>query len=152
MTYLHSVSPCAIYVDGAAPNNQHGCLKGGIGIAIYNSEQQLIHTDSITVNRPTDNAELELIALIEGLEFANDGDTLYSDSEYCVKGHNEWLEGWKARGWRKANGKPIANRELWQQVDRLRAMKYVQVMKVKAHVGIEGNEKADKLATLAARN
>jgi ribonuclease HI len=150
MTYLHSVTPCAIYVDGAAPNNQHGCLKGGIGIAIYNSEQQLIHTESITIHRATDNAELELMALVEGLEYANDGDTVYSDSEYCVKGYNEWLDNWKARGWRKANNKPIANRELWQQIDTLRAMRFIQVVKVKAHAGIDGNEKADALATQAA--
>ncbi|MCW8347591.1 ribonuclease HI [Vibrio sp. ZSDZ65] len=150
MSYTNTITPCAIYVDGAAPNNQHGCLKGGIGIAIYNSEQQLIHTDSTTINRPTDNAELELIALVEGLEFANDGDTVYSDNEYCVKGYNEWLDGWKAKGWRKANNKPIANRELWQLVDTLRSRKFVHVVKVKAHAGIEGNEKADKLATQAA--
>ncbi|MFL0838459.1 ribonuclease HI [Vibrio parahaemolyticus] len=149
MNTQYKTTPNAIYIDGAAPNNQAGCMKGGIGIAIYDTDNQLVYQNAITVNRPTDNAELELMALVEGLELASDGDIIYSDNEYCVKGFNEWLDGWKARGWRKANNKPVMNRDLWQQVDRLRAMKYVQVVKVKAHAGIEGNEKADKLAVLA---
>ncbi|WP_235191181.1 ribonuclease HI [Vibrio parahaemolyticus] len=150
MNTQYMTTPNAIYIDGAAPNNQAGCMKGGIGIAIYDTDNQLVYQNAITVNRPTDNAELELMALVDGLELASDGDIIYSDNEYCVKGFNEWLDGWKARGWRKANNKPVMNRDLWQQVDRLRAMKYVQVVKVKAHAGIEGNEKADELAVYAA--
>ncbi|MBF4280289.1 hypothetical protein EAY27_24710, partial [Vibrio anguillarum] len=106
----------------------------------------------ITINRSTDNAELELLALIEGLEYAEDGDVIYSDSEYCVKGFNLWLDDWKDRGWRKANKKPVKHRQFWKQVDELRSRKYVEVVKVKAHSGIEGNERADTLAVDAARN
>ncbi|MFT5708678.1 MAG: ribonuclease HI, partial [Oceanospirillaceae bacterium] len=54
------------------------------------------------------------------------------------------------KGWRKANKKPVAYRHLWQQVDILRAEKYVEVVKVSAHSGIEGNERADALAFMAA--
>jgi ribonuclease HI len=145
-----STNTYSIYVDGAAPNNQGGCIKGGIGIAVYDEDNDLIDSYSITVNRATDNAELELMALVEGLEYAADGDIIYSDSEFCVKGYNEWLDGWKAKGWRKANKKPVAYRHLWQQVDELRREKYVEVVKVKAHSGIEGNEEADSLASMAA--
>ncbi|MCG9702996.1 reverse transcriptase-like protein [Vibrio natriegens] len=147
----HTTSPCSIFVDGAAPNNQEGCQRGGIGIAIYSANDELLHCSSLVIDRPTDNAELELMALVEGLELANNGDTIYSDSAFCVKGYNEWLDGWKAKGWRKANNKPVAFLELWLQVDRLRAQKYVHIAKVKAHAGIEGNEKADELAVKAAR-
>ena len=56
-----STNTYSIYVDGAAPNNQGGCIKGGIGIAVYNEDNDLIDTCSITINRATDNAELELI-------------------------------------------------------------------------------------------
>lgn len=147
-----STNTYSIYVDGAAPNNQGGCMKGGIGIAVYDEDNYLIDGLSVTIDRATDNAELELMALMEGLEYAADGDVIYSDSAFCVKGYNEWLDGWKARGWRKANKKPVAYRELWQQVDELRGEKYVEVIKVKAHCGIEGNEKADVLASIAARS
>ncbi len=60
----------SIFVDGAAPNNQQGCMRGGVGVAIYDEFHCFVHGESITVDRLTDNAELELMALIEGLEFA----------------------------------------------------------------------------------
>lgn len=95
----------SIYVDGAAPNNQHGCTRGGIGLVVFNEDDDIVHEEGITIDRETDNAELELLALIEGLEYAEDGDVIYSDSEYCVKGFNLWLDGWKKKGWRRADKK-----------------------------------------------
>ncbi|EGR4166527.1 hypothetical protein DDO10_17485, partial [Vibrio cholerae] len=56
------------------------------------------------------------------------------------------------RGWRKANKKPVKHRQLWKQVDELRSRKYVEVLKVKAHSGVRGNEIADSLAVDAARS
>ncbi|EMC3687948.1 ribonuclease HI [Vibrio cholerae] len=142
----------SIYIDGAAPNNQHGCKRGGIGLVVFNEEDEIVHEEGITIDRETDNAELELLALIEGLEYAEDGDVIYSDSEYCVKGFNIWLDDWKDRGWRKANKKPVKHRQLWKQVDELRSRKYVEVLKVKAHSGVRGNEIADSLAVDAAKS
>ncbi|MDN3701009.1 RNase H family protein [Vibrio artabrorum] len=80
----------SIYI-GAAPNNQHGCTQGGIGIPAFNEDGEVEYQDSITIRRSTTNAELELMALIEGLEYAQDGDVIYSDSDFCVKGYNGWL-------------------------------------------------------------
>ncbi|MCG9584729.1 ribonuclease HI [Vibrio tubiashii] len=142
----------SIYVDGAAPNNQHGCTRGGIGLVVMDEDNEIVHEESFTIDRETDCAELELLALIEGLEYAEDGDVIYSDSDYCVKGFNIWMDDWKDRGWRKANKKPVKNRQLWKQVDALRSRKYVEVVKVKAHSGIEGNARADTLAVDAARS
>ncbi|EGR4166480.1 ribonuclease HI [Vibrio cholerae] len=142
----------SIYVDGAAPNNQHGCKRGGIGLVVMDEDNEIVHEESITIDRETDCAELELLAFIEGLEYAEDGDVIYSDNDYCVKGFNIWLDDWKARGWRKANKKPVKHRQLWKQVDELRSRKYVEVLKVKAHSGVRGNEIADSLAVDAARS
>lgn len=119
---------------------------------VFNEEDEIVHEEGITIDRETDNAELELLALIEGLEYAEDGDVIYSDSEYCVKGFNIWLDDWKDRGWRKANKKPVKHRQLWKQVDELRSRKYVEVLKVKAHSGVRGNEIADSLAVDAAKS
>ncbi|MBF4257489.1 ribonuclease HI [Vibrio anguillarum] len=143
---------CSIYVDGAAPNNQHGCKRGGIGLVVMDEDNEIVHEEIITIDRETDCAELELLALIEGLEYAEDGDVIYSDNDYCVKGFNIWLDDWKDRGWRKANKKPVKYRQLWKQVDELRSRKYVEVLKVKAHSGVRGNEIADSLAVDAARS
>lgn len=68
---------------------------------------------------------------------------------FSVKGFNIWMDDWKDRGWRRADKKPVKNRQLWQQVDELSSRKYVEVFKVKAHSGIEGNERADLLAVEA---
>lgn len=115
-------------------------------------DNEIVHEESITIDRKTNSAELELLALIEALEYAEDGDVIYSDSDYCVKGFNIWMDDWKDRGWRRADKKPVKNRHLWQQVDELSSRKYVEVSKVKAHSGIEGNERADLLAAEAARS
>jgi ribonuclease HI len=69
----------------------------------------------------------------------------------ALRGYNEWLDNWKRKGWRRANKKPVANRNLWQQVDELRSEKYVEVVKVRAPPGIEGNERAGALAAEAAK-
>ncbi|ENM3861764.1 hypothetical protein AB5E36_003378 [Vibrio cholerae] len=119
---------------------------------VFNEDDDIVHEEGITIDRGTDNAELELLALIEGLEYAENGDVIYSDSEYCVKGFNLWLDGWKKKGWPRADKKQIKNRRLWQIVDALRADKYVEVEKVRAHSGVRGNEIADSLAVDAARS
>ncbi|RAS53235.1 ribonuclease HI [Vibrio diazotrophicus] len=119
---------------------------------VMDEDNEIVHEESFTINRKTDNAELELLALIEALEYAEDGDVIYSDNDYCVKGFNIWLDDWKDLGWRKANKKPVKHRQLWKQVDELRSRKYVEVIKVKAHSGVSGNEMADSLAVNAARS
>ncbi|MFY3327254.1 RNase H family protein [Vibrio fluvialis] len=139
-----------IYIDVAAPNNHEGCKRGGIGMAVLNENNYVECQKGLTIERDTNNAELDLMALIEALEYSKDGDVIYSTSDYCVKGFNEWLDGWKSKGWRKSDRKPVQNRQLWQVVDELRSRKYVEVRKVKAHSGIRGNEIANSLAIEAA--
>ncbi|MFA0016523.1 RNase H family protein [Vibrio lentus] len=102
-------------------------LQGGLGISVYNYDGQLVDENNLLVGEIADCAELELIALIEAMAYTRDGDCLYSSSEYCVKGVNEWLGNWKAKEWRKFDKTPVANRHLWQQVDIHRANKFVDV-------------------------
>ena len=142
---------CFIYIDVAAPNNHDGCKRGGIGMAVLDEDDYVEFQDCFTIERDTNNAELDLIALQEALEYSEDGDVIYSTSDYCVKGFNDWLDGWKSKGWRKSDRKPVQNHQLWQVVDELRSRKYVEVRKVKAHSGIRGNEIANSSAIEAAR-
>lgn len=126
---------CAIYIAIATSKDNTSNLQGGIGISVYNYDEQLVDESNLSIGGVTDSSELELIALVEAIAYARDGDCLYSSSEYCVKGFNEWLDNWKAKGWRKSDKKPVANRHLWQQVDTLRSSKFVEVRR--AHkVGI----------------
>ncbi|MEZ8237521.1 RNase H family protein [Vibrio splendidus] len=118
---------CAIYIGIATSKGNASNLQGGIGISVYNYDEQLVDESNLSIGGVTDSSELELIALVEAMAYARDGDCLYSSSEYCVKGFNEWLDNWKAKGWRKSDKKPVANRHLWQQVDALRSSKFVEV-------------------------
>jgi ribonuclease HI len=72
--------------------------------------------------------------------------TIYTDSSYVKDGITSWIKGWKARGWRTADGKPVKNIELWQRLDTLNAGHKVQWRWVKGHSGDPGNERADRLA------
>ena len=72
-----------------------------------------------------------------------------SDSEYLVKGMNEWLAAWKARGWKRKGG-AIENLELWQKLDQARAAHDVRWQWVRGHADHPKNEYADHLAVTAA--
>ncbi len=144
-----------IYTDGAAPNNQTGCKQGGIGVAVYNSNGELIDTFKSRVEpedgSTTTNVRCEMLALIKGLELSNGRDVIHTDNKIISQGYNEWLNGWKAKGWKNASKKPVANKDLWLLIDDLKQSKpSVIVTWVKGHAGIEGNELADSLASEAA--
>lgn len=144
-----------IYTDGAAPDNQNGCKLGGIGVAVFNVNGDLIESISEPV-RPqgdeatTTNVRCEMLAVIKAIELAESSDIIHTDNQMIVKGYNDWLEGWKKKGWKNANKKPIANKDLWLRIDKLKHEKpLVSVEWVRGHIGIEGNELADSLATEA---
>jgi ribonuclease HI len=74
-----------------------------------------------------------------------------SDSEYLVKGITEWIEDWKARGWRRKGG-AIENLELWQKLEQAAAAHDVEWGWVRGHADHPKNEYADFLATRAAEH
>ena len=46
---------------------------------------------------------------------------LHTDSKYVMTGITEWIHGWKARGWKTADKKPVKNEDLWKRLDAARA-------------------------------
>lgn len=75
---------------------------------------------------------------------------LFTDSKYVIQGITEWLEGWKARGWKTASKDPVKNIDLWMQIDALIRQHDVSWHWVKGHNGHPGNELADALANQGA--
>jgi ribonuclease HI len=96
---------------------------------------------------------MELRAAIEGLRALTKPCevSLYCDSQYVVKGIREWLTGWKAKGWRRSDGAPVLNVELWRELDALLATHRVEAAWVKGHAGHAENERVDALASGRAR-
>jgi ribonuclease HI len=73
-----------------------------------------------------------------------------TDSKYVVDGMKSWVAGWKARGWKKADGKPPENLSYWQDLDQIRT-KFMEVQWewVKGHAGHPQNEYCDRKANEA---
>lgn len=102
----------------------------------------------------TTNNRMELLAAIRGLEALTKpcDVTMFSDSQYVVKGIQTWLAGWKKNGWRKADKQPVLNVELWQALDVQLQCHRVEARWVKGHAGHAENERVDVLANQAARS
>lgn len=96
----------------------------------------------------TTNNRMELRALIEAYRLVPEGTpvTVWSDSNLVVRTVNEWAAGWERRGWKRSSG-PVQNLDLVQELYGIaRSRPEVTVAWIKAHVGHEWNEYADRLA------
>ena len=135
-----------IFTDGACLGNPG---PGGYAavITIAGEEQIIVGRDPTTTNN-----KMEMTAAIKALEAISKDlpIVIHSDSQYVIKGVTEWLRGWKAKGWRKADGKPVMNQDLWQQMDALMVGREVTWKWVKGHAGHPENERVDQLANWEA--
>lgn len=131
-----------IHTDGACKGNPG---PGGWGATLeFGGRKRALKGGE----NPTTNNRMELTAAIRALEALKEPCkvTLFTDSSYVMQGLTEWLPGWKKRGWRTADKKPVKNQDLWQQLDAAAARHVVEWRWVKGHSGHEGNEEADRLA------
>ncbi|CAN7518807.1 ribonuclease HI [Phenylobacterium sp. LjRoot164] len=131
-----------IYTDGACSGNPG---PGGWGAVMISGA----HVKEICGGEPgTTNNRMELMAAIQALEALKKPCKveLHTDSTYVMKGISEWIFGWKKRGWKTADGKPVKNDDLWRRLDTARGRQDVSWNWVKGHAGHELNERADALA------
>lgn len=139
------MSGLEIYTDGACRGNPG---PGGWGVLIQDGTDER----SLQGAEPeTTNNRMELTAAIMALRAlpAGSAATLYTDSEYVMKGLNEWLPAWKARGWKTAAKKPVKNQDLWEELDSENARHQIRWQWVRGHAGNHGNEQVDRLANQA---
>ncbi|OIO71755.1 MAG: ribonuclease HI [Zetaproteobacteria bacterium CG_4_9_14_3_um_filter_49_83] len=130
------------FTDGACSGNPG---PGGWGVWLRYGK----HEKELCGGEPnTTNQRMELQAAIEALKALKKpcAITIFSDSKYVVDGITSWIHGWKKNGWKNTAKKPVANAELWQQLDTLNAIHDVKWQWIKGHAGHEGNERADALA------
>lgn len=104
----------------------------------------------------TTNNRMELRAAIEALRALKEPAEvdLYTDSAYLKRGVSEWLPRWKEQGWKRKEGrnlKPVANVDLWQELDELLKVHRVNFHWVEGHSGHPENTRANALARQAMR-
>ena len=102
----------------------------------------------------TTNNRMELMAAIMRLNAITRAMPidLHTDSRYVMNGVKEWMPRWKANGWKTASKKPVANQDLWQQLDEAVSRHRIRWHWVKGHAGDELNERCDQLARTAAES
>lgn len=133
-----------IYTDGACRGNPG---PGGWGALLrFDGNEKRLHGGE----RETTNNRMEMMAAIMALETLTGSCEvlLTTDSQYVMKGINEWMVGWKKRGWKTAAKKPVKNVDLWKRLDAALAAHQVEWQWVRGHTGHPENELADDLANL----
>jgi ribonuclease HI len=137
-----------LYTDGACSGNPG---PGGWGALL---RYQTVEKELSGAELDTTNNRMELMAAIEGLKVIKRTChvDLYTDSKYVMQGVTEWLDGWKARGWKTADKKPVKNQDLWMLLDEQVNRHSISWHWVKGHAGHVDNERVDELARLAIKS
>lgn len=139
-----------IYTDGSCLRNPDG--PGGWAVVARNVATGEV-TELSDGNPSTTNNRMELLAAIMALRFAPEGTkvALYTDSQYLKNGITKWVAGWKRRGWKKADGSPALNPDLWAQALEQEARHKITYVWVKGHAGHPENERCDQLAVAQSK-
>ena len=133
-----------LYTDGSCSGNPG---PGGWGAVLLYGEHKLELSGG---EESTTNNRMELTAAIRGLSALKEpcNVTLYTDSRYIEQAIGQgWLQGWMKKGWKKADGKPVLNRDLWEVLASLIKLHQVRLIWVKGHAENEYNNRCDFLAT-----
>ena len=132
-----------IFSDGACSGNPG---KGGWGAVLVcdGYEKEISGGEAHTTNN-----RMELTGVIQALSALKYPCKVRvtTDSRYVVDGITKgWAQSWKKRGWKKSDGKPALNPELWERLLELLAIHDVEFAWIKGHAGHEENERCDRLA------
>ena len=134
-----------IYTDGACSGNPGP--GGWAALLRWRDREQMLSGGE----GETTNNRMELMAAIMGLAALKRPSRvkLTTDSQYVQKGISQWMPRWKASGWRTADKKPVANRDLWERLDELAQRHAIEWLWVRGHAGHDENERVDQAARAA---
>lgn len=133
----------SIYTDGACSGNPGA---GGWGAVLIYGEHR---REMSGFDPETTNNRMELTAAIMALKALKEpcDVTLTTDSKYLVDGMTKnWARSWQTKGWKKSDGKPALNPDLWEELLSLSMTHKITFVWVKGHAGHPENERCDQLA------
>jgi ribonuclease HI len=145
-----NIPKISIYTDGACSGNPG---PGGWGVILRygRSEKELSGSEISTTNN-----RMELTAAVMAFRALKEPCQvdIFTDSKYLKKGITEWIHNWKKLGWRRGTpgkSKPLANADLWKELDQVISGHTVNWHWVRGHAGHPDNERADRLAASAIK-
>jgi ribonuclease HI len=147
MVQPESVKKVQLITDGACLGNPGP--GGWAAILRYGSSTKEIYG----CEPHTTNNRMELTAAIEGLRTIKEKCEVevITDSEYLKNGITQWITAWKKRNWMTSQKKPVVNRDLWEDLDVQVERHQTRWSWTKGHASHDDNNRADELASLAAR-
>lgn len=143
-----------IFSDGACSGNPG---PGGWGAIVLLPNDQVFEMGGAQPS--TTNNQMEMLAALESLRAVNqfkvDVD-FYTDSTYLIKGITQWVYSWNRNGWKTAEGKEVANRDIWEALVEVLKKRpgtaKINWLYSRGHIGIPGNERCDEIAVAFSKN
>lgn len=137
-----------IYTDGSCLGNPGP--GGWAALLRFKGKNKMISGHA----KDTTNNRMELTAVIEALEKLKESChiELFTDSKYVMDGAQQWMKGWKAKGWMRGKKEPVKNVELWQTLDQAMEKHRINWHWVKGHSGHIENDLVDEEARKQAES
>jgi ribonuclease HI len=138
-----------IWTDGACAHKTTGAGGYAAVLVAHRSDGSMAKQWEVDGGDfETTNNRMELMAVIAGLRAlpAPARVCIHIDSTYVKKNFEDWLERWQSNGWQTADGKPVKNRDLWEEMATEVACREVKWVQIPGHAGVPLNERADQLA------
>ena len=139
-----------IYTDGAcSPNPGYGGWGAVLISEKHGKRREISGAESLTTNN-----RMELTAADKALELLRQpcNVALYTDSSYLRNAFKQhWLKNWQEKNWRTSSGKPVLNKDLWEQLIRLDSIHHIRWHWVRGHSGHPENTRCDELAVAARK-
>jgi ribonuclease HI len=136
-----------IFSDGSSRGNPGPGGWGAI-VAHDNLVTELGGRDAHTTNN-----RMELLGVISALERVkktSDEIIVNTDSSYVINGITKWIYGWQKNNWKTSAKENVVNRDLWESLVAVSSGKKITWNYVGGHIGIDGNERCDEIATACA--
>jgi len=145
--------PVLIYCDGCCKGNQN---EENVGAWAYHIEYFGYIVEDSGIAENTTNNVMELLSCLKALQRINNPKgfsfTVYSDSQYLVKGINEWSKNWIKNNWINAQKKKVENKNLWMELLReIKRFENIEFIQVKGHSNNAGNDRVDDLCNIAVK-